>query len=42
VLRSETGFDIIHNAGTPLPELATKSRVVIKLQTTTFARTLRP
>jgi len=42
VLRGETGFDIIHNAETPLQELATKSRVVIKLDTTTFTKTLRP
>jgi hypothetical protein len=42
VLRGETGFDIIHNAETPLQELATKSRVTIKLETTTFSKTLRP
>jgi hypothetical protein len=42
VLRGESNFDIIHNAETPLQELATKSRAVIKLQTTTFSKTLQP
>jgi hypothetical protein len=42
VLRGMTGFDIIHNAETPLQQLATKSRVVIELETTTFKKTLRP
>jgi hypothetical protein len=42
VLRGDTNFDIIHNAETPLQELATKSRVAIKLETTTFSKTLRP
>lgn len=42
VLRGMTNFDIIHNAETPLQKLATKSRVVIELETTTFKKTLRP
>ena len=42
VLREETNFDIIHNAEAPLQRLATRSRVVIELETTTFRKTLRP
>jgi pimeloyl-ACP methyl ester carboxylesterase len=41
-LRGETNFDIINNAETPLQKLATQSRVVIELETTTFKKTLRP
>jgi hypothetical protein len=42
VLRGETAFDIINNAETPLQQLATKSNVVIELETTTFTKTLNP
>jgi pimeloyl-ACP methyl ester carboxylesterase len=41
-LRGQTNFDIINNAETPLQKHATKSRVVIELETTTFKKTLRP
>ena len=42
VLRGETNFDIIQNAQAPLQVLATKSRVVIELETTAFTTTLQP
>jgi len=42
VLRGETAFDIIHDAEAPLQQLATKSHIVIKLETTTFSKTLNP
>lgn len=42
VLRGETNFDIINNAEAPLQQLATKSHVVIELETTTFSKTLHP
>ncbi|HEV8211669.1 MAG TPA: hypothetical protein VGP77_16195, partial [Vicinamibacterales bacterium] len=42
VLRGETAFDIIHNAEAPLQQLATKSDIDIKLETTTFSKTLHP
>jgi hypothetical protein len=42
VLRGETAFDIIHNAEAPLQQLSTKSHLDIKLETTTFSKTLHP
>jgi pimeloyl-ACP methyl ester carboxylesterase len=42
VLHGQTNFDIIHDAEVPLQQLATKSRLVIELQTATFTKTLRP
>jgi hypothetical protein len=41
-LRGDTNFDVINNAEAPLQQLATQSRVVIELETTTFRKTLRP
>ena len=42
VLRGKTNFDITQNAEASLQQLATKSRVVIELETATFRKTLRP
>jgi hypothetical protein len=37
-----SNFDIIRNAESPLQQLATRSRLVIELETTTFTKTLEP
>lgn len=42
VLQGQTNFDVIHNAEPSLQTLATKSRLVIKLETATFTKTLNP
>ena len=42
VLRGETNFDIFHSADTSLQVLATKSRLNIELETTSFKKTLHP
>jgi hypothetical protein len=42
VLRGETHFNIINNAQAPLQVLATKSHLVIELETTNFTLTLQP
>jgi pimeloyl-ACP methyl ester carboxylesterase len=42
VLHGQTNFDVIHGAEPSLQQLATKSRVVVELETATFRKTLRP
>jgi len=42
VLRGDTVYDIVHATEAPLQTLATKSRLVIELETTNFKKTLRP
>jgi len=42
VLRGETNYDIIQRTEAALQVLATKSRVVIELETTNFKKALRP
>jgi hypothetical protein len=42
VLRGDTVYDIVHGAEAPLQTLSTKSRLVIQLETTNFAKTLHP
>jgi hypothetical protein len=42
VLQGQTNFDVIHNAEPSLQQLATKSRLVIELETATFSKTLIP
>jgi len=42
VLQGQTNLDVIHGAEPLLQQLATKSRVVIELETATFTKTLNP
>jgi len=42
VLRGQTNYDVIHAAEPSLQTLATKSKVVIELETTNFKKTLQP
>jgi hypothetical protein len=42
VLQGQTNFTVIHGAEPSLQQLATKSRVVIELETATFSKTLLP
>ena len=42
VLRGETNFDIFHAAETSLQALATKAHIDIKIETTSFQKTLHP